>query len=226
MTMTETGPPVPPSPAPGSNAIGLFAIGISPIGTIIPFNYWETIISEYSNSPVIDALIGDFDQWLDQTYDMEQFYQDIWDVTTAVGYGLDVWGRIVGVSRVISIPVGDYLGFEEQGTTVQSFGFGPFYSGEQATQNYALSDSAFRQLIYAKALFNISNGSIPSINAILRTLFPNAPGNAYCTDGNNMTMTYTFNFQLTPVEEAILTQTGVLPKPTGVSATIVSQGVA
>lgn len=33
-----------------------------------------------------------------------------------------------------------------------------------------------------------------------------------------MTMSYTFDFQPTPVEMAIIQQSGVLPKPTGVSA--------
>jgi Protein of unknown function (DUF2612) len=36
-----------------------------------------------------------------------------------------------------------------------------------------------------------------------------------------MTMTYTFAFQLSPVELAIVTQSGVLPKPTGVLASVV-----
>ncbi|WP_415752057.1 DUF2612 domain-containing protein [Mesorhizobium sp. B2-1-8] len=36
-----------------------------------------------------------------------------------------------------------------------------------------------------------------------------------------MTMTYSFAFQLTPVELAIVQNSGVLPKPTGVKASIV-----
>jgi hypothetical protein len=37
-----------------------------------------------------------------------------------------------------------------------------------------------------------------------------------------MTMTYRFSFGLTSLENAILSQTGVLPKPTGVLATVIS----
>jgi len=36
-----------------------------------------------------------------------------------------------------------------------------------------------------------------------------------------MMMTYTFEFPLSPVELAIVQNSGVLPKPTGVAATVV-----
>ena len=39
-----------------------------------------------------------------------------------------------------------------------------------------------------------------------------------------MVMTYTFDFPLSPVEIAIVSQSGVLPRSTGVSATIVING--
>jgi hypothetical protein len=135
---------------------------------------------------------------------------------------LDIWGRIVGVGRVIQISGGKFLGFDEA-TTVSAdpFNQSPFYSGGAITSNFALSDSAYRLLIMAKAAANISVGSIPAINAILLALFPGR-GNAYCTDGLDMTMTYTFDFTppLTDVEKAIIA-TGVLPKPAGVSYTVV-----
>ena len=40
-------------------------------------------------------------------------------------------------------------------------------------------------------------------------------------DGENMTMQYVFNFTLSPVELAIVEESGVLPKPVGVAATVV-----
>jgi hypothetical protein len=40
-------------------------------------------------------------------------------------------------------------------------------------------------------------------------------------DNNNMTMTYYFTFLLTAVEAAIVSQSGILPKPVGVLATVV-----
>jgi hypothetical protein len=113
-----------------------------------------------------------------------------------------------------------YFGFDVAGLDYDPFNQSPMYQGAPLTNNYQLSDDAFRTLLYAKALSNISDGTIPSINTILRTLFPGR-GNAYATDGLNMTMTYTFSFVLSAVELAILLQSGVLPKPVGVLATIV-----
>lgn len=216
-----TGPDYPRPPVVGSNAIGSFQIGVSPIGEIVPFDYWSTIISQYANSPILTALIGNFDQYIDQTQNMDAFYDNIWNVNTAAGYGLDVWGRIVGVVRILNVQSEIFFGFSQQGITVGTFGQSPFYSSnDQSTSNFSLTDSAFRTLIFAKALANISDGSIPSINQILLTLFPGR-GNCYITDGLNMTMTYTFKFNLTPVEIAIITQSGVLPRPPGVAATVV-----
>lgn len=208
-------------PRPGSNGIGLFIIGVSPIGDIPQLDYWQTVVSEYANSPVLTTLIGDFDTYVDQTQNFDAFYDMIFNVATAQGAGLDIWGRIVGVTRTLNIP-GDlqFFGFQEAGIGANPFNTQPFYTGQQITNNFVLADDAYRILIFAKALANISDGSIPAINQILLNLFPNR-GNCYVTDGLDMTMTYTFNFLLTPVELAIVAQSGALPKPTGVQLTVV-----
>jgi Protein of unknown function (DUF2612) len=217
-----SGPPYPwPDPAPGSNAIGSFIIGVSPIGDIPPFDFWVTVISQYANSPILTQLIGNFAQYVDQTENMDDFFDLIWNIDTAQGYGLDVWGRILGVNRVLQVPASTNFGFSgPDGASGDSFDTQAFFGGGTLTNNFSLSDSAFRTLLFAKALSNISNGSIPSINQLLLNLFPNR-GNAYVTDGLNMTMTYTFAFFLQPFELAIVGQSGVLPKPCGVAATVV-----
>lgn len=217
-----TGPPVPhPSPAPGSNAIGSFIIGVSPLGTIPPFDWWTTVISQYANSSVITQLISDFNQYVDQTQNFDAFYDMMWNVDTAVGYGLDVWGRIVGVVRTLELPPvsTSYLGFEEASGSWSGFNQAPFYSGGTISSNFQLSDTDFRTLIFAKALGNISDGSIPSINQLLLNLFPGR-GECYVEDNRNMSLTYLFKFALTAVEEAILGQSNVLPNPAGVAITI------
>ena len=217
-----SGPPYPAS-IPDSNAIGSFTIGVSPIGTIKPFDFWKTVISQYANSKILVQLISNFDQYLDMTQNFDLFFDNIFNIATASGKGLDIWGAIVGVTRTLTISTTTFFGFEQQAPAVDVFGPGgqsPFFSGTSSTLNYSLTDSAFRILIYAKALANISDGSIPFLNQLLLNLFPNR-GNAYVVDGLDMTMEYVFNFALTPVEVAIVTQSGVLPKSTGVSVTFV-----
>lgn len=216
-----SGPEYPPI-MPGSNAIGEFTIGVSPIGTIPPFNMWSTIIAQYANSQAITSLIGSWVAAIDPTVPVEEFYDLVMNVATAQGYGLDVWGRIVGVNRTLQVETGGpYVGFEETGDpNLTGFNQSPFYAGEGLSNNYSLADPDFRTLIYAKAMTNIWDGSIPGANKILLALFP-GQGQCYVTDGLNMTMTYTFGFALSLVEQAIVFQTGALPKPAGVAATVI-----
>lgn len=200
------------------NSIGLFGIGTGAIGTA-PFDWRTTVLSQYANSPILLTIIDDFAQNVDATVDIDAFYDEVWNIATAQGWGLDVWGRIVGVQRTLNVS-NRYFGFEEMGEAdADPFNQSPFYAGEPTTTNYALVDDAFRTLILAKALANISGGSIPEINRILQLLFPGR-GNCFITDPADMTAVYTFEFQLSQVEFAIINQSGVLPKPTGVAVTV------
>lgn len=201
-----------------SNAIGNFQIGVSPIGTLPPFDYHETLISQYANSPILLKLIDNFSQYIDQTANLDAFYDTLFNISTAQGAGLDVWGRIVGVQRIIVTPAELTFGFQEAGVTSSvGFGQGAFYSSGSLSSSIALSDSAFRLLILAKALANITDGSITSINQLMMSLFPGR-GACYVVDGGNMTLTYVFAFPTTAVEKAVIQGSGVLPKPTGVFA--------
>lgn len=224
-----TGPPYPPQPAalPGSNAIGTFTIGRSPVGSIIPFDIWSTVLSQYANSPILTQLILNLQQCIDQTQNLDNFFDLIWNVDTAQGYGLDVWGRIVAVNRVLHLVSGPpWFGFADDLVTPPDYetfgpgGVGPFYGGQQLTSNFILSDDGFRVLILAKAFSNICDGSILSINRLLQTLF-GVSGKAYVVDNQDMSFNYVFEFKLSALQAAILTQSGVFPKPTGVSYTVV-----
>lgn len=183
--MSDTGPPYPFPPGAGSNAIGSFEIGVSQIGDIPPWDVWETIQSQYANSPVITQLITNFAQFIDPTANLAQFYDLVMNVDTAQGYGLDVWGRIVGIARTLTVPnTPDDFGFAEGRPSWQGFNVAPFYSGVPSSQTYILPDSVYRVLILAKALSNICDGSIPAINQILINLFCKPwHGNAYVSEG-------------------------------------------
>lgn len=247
-----TGPPYPPPPPSESGGIGELEIGVSPIGVLSPFSVWDTIISQYANSPAITGILTSFAEAIDQTQNFENFYSDVWDVLTANDFGLDIWGRIVGINRVINIAAQTYFGFAEAAALEGNIGIGgfnqaPFYSGAPVTSNYRLNIETFRQLILAKMAFNVTDGTIPSINRILMNLFPGL-GNAFVQEGqqqisffgfaesgtafgfnqapfysgivvNRMTMIYTFAFQLTAVQLGVA-QSGVLPRPPGVQSSI------
>jgi hypothetical protein len=208
-------------PVAGSNAIGSFIIGTSPVGPIPSFDIWSTVISQYANSPILTQLILNMDQSINPTLNIAAFFDNILNVMTAQGEGLDVLGAIVNVSRTVNAPQSNlYLGFEEALPTSEPFNQAPFFSGQQLTDNFVLTDTAYRTLIIAKMLFNISDGSIQAINQILLNLFPNR-GNCYVVDSLNMTMIYKFDFGLSAVELAIVSQSGVLPRPSGVQTSVV-----
>lgn len=174
-----------------------------------------TVLSQYANSPVMLHMIRSFSDWLDLGNRFREFYSLVWNIDTAVGHGLDVWGRILGVSRVIQIPAGDYLGFEQQAEAL-TFGYGIWFRGVSLTDSAALTDEAYRLLLMAKAALNITDASAPSINRILLALF----GDGYVRDNLDMTMTYVFSEPLSPVQTSIVFNSGVLPRPCGVSATV------
>ena len=257
----------------------------------LPFDWRQTIISQYANSPRMLGLIEGFTDAVDVAARMDAFYSDIWDLDTATGYGLDVWGRIVGVGRVLQVATSDYFGFAEAGDAdpfgdaqfagyddafgfaeagdAQPFGQAPFglhplylgvdpnagggvfYAGGGITSNYTTSDLVYRTLIYAKAAANITSGSIPAINGILLRIFAGR-GNCYVQEQpypdffgfaeagdaqpfgqgvfyagqpmSRLNISYVFTFPLTPVDLAIVAQSGVLPSPMGRSVSIVAPG--
>ena len=106
-------------------------------------NWDQTLLSQYANSPIINALISSFNAAVDPTADLTNFQNYIWNVNSAVGGGLDIWGAIVGVSRNI-----------------------PNYTE-------TLSDEDYRTLILAKAAANIGNVTAQTLNALLSQIFSN-----------------------------------------------------
>jgi hypothetical protein len=182
-------------------------------------NYQETIISQYGTSPVLNRLLANYNEYLDPSADIQTFYDFVWNVETAQGFGLDIWGKIVGVNRDLIVDTTQtYFGFDDTINDYAPFGQAPFYSGP-TTGSYQLSDEAYRTLIMVKALANISATTIPALNQLLQNLF-SGRGRCYVNDLGNMQMRWTFEFYLQPFEVAILTQSGALPRPTGVKAFI------
>ena len=184
-------------------------------------NVEATIISQYGNSATITQLVRDMDQYIDPRSDFDAFYSFVWNVETAQGFGLDIWGRIVNISRELQIPTDpNFFGFSDALPGSYPFGEQPFYGGTPgATSTYRLADDAYRQLILVKALANISATNAPSLNQLLQNMFAGR-GRCYVNDLGGMALRYTFEFDLTPYEFAIMTQSGALPRPAGVNASL------
>lgn len=195
------------------------AIAYTVTSVLKPFDPSVTVISEYANSPTILALIANMSDYLRPDVNFEAFYSYVWNVDTAQGFGLDIWGKIVGISRQLKIPVDSpVFGFENSDVPPDwsPFNQGTFSTGNSSSQTYTLTDPAYRTLILTKALSNIAATTAPALNRLLQNLFPGR-GKAYVIDRGGMAMSFVFEFSLSPVEFAILTQSGALPHPAGVS---------
>lgn len=181
-------------------------------------NVEQTIISQYANSPTLTQLIQNMNAYIDPQANFDVFYSFVWNVDTAQGFGLDYWGKIVNVSRLLRIPGNDpIVGFDNIDSPKDWYpmSFGRFAMEGEATTAYILPDDAYRVLILTKALSNICATTAPALNQLLRNLFPGR-GRCYVRDLGNMSMQFVFNFALSVVEYAILTQSGALPHPAGV----------
>lgn len=183
----------------------------------------KTVTKQFSNSPVLLALLEDFDQWVNMSKFTDDFLTNVWDISTAVGFGLDIWGRILGRSRNISaeqVP-GNNFGFNingAAGTPWQAFGQAPFFNGAASgVVSYPLADSYYRQLLLVKAAANIANCDCPSLNYLLRAMFGDR-GKCYVGyDPNNpMHIGYHFEFMPTVIEQAII-ESDLFPVPAGMS---------
>jgi len=186
-------------------------------------NVERTIISQYANSPTLGALIANMNEYIDPRVNMQNFYDFVWNVDTAVGFGLDIWGKIVGVSRLLKISANTKtLGFFNSDIPPDwaPFNQGTFFTGANTGAAFLLPDDVYRTLILTKALANIVATTAESLNRLLRNLFPGR-GVAYVIDNGDMSMTFYFEFDISPAEYAILTQSGALPHPAGVRFNVV-----
>lgn len=149
-------------------------------------NWTQTLLSRFAGDPILVGLISSFNAAIDPTWQIENFYKYIWNVNTAVGYGLNVWGKIVGVSRVVP-----------------------------SSPPITLEDADYRTLILVKAAANVGNVTIPTLNKLLRAIFAGS-GLVYVQDNLDMTLSYIFLFEPTPTQQAMVQYSGALPRPAGV----------
>lgn len=192
-------------------------------------NVADTILTQYADSPKLKSLIYSFNSAVGIEGFLDDFYDVIWNIQTAGTYGLDVWGKIVVVSRQLTVTENQiYLGFSEATSEPpvvddpQPFNQAPFYSGELLTSTVTLANDVYRRLIMMKAAANISDCTIPNLNQLLSFMFEGR-GRCYVRNDGGMVMSYVFEFPLSTSDLAIIQSSGALPSPIGVTVNIVQQ---
>lgn len=170
---------------------------------------------QYLKSPRLLALIDGFNSAIDPEAWLQGFYSAVVDLDTAQGWGLDVWGRIVGVGRTLEVPDAEnpLLGFTS--LDYAPFNHGTFFNGESVSDTYILADDAFRLLIRIKAAVNISNGTLAQLNSILAQMFAGR-GSCMILHTGTMQVRLVFEFALQAWERAILLNEAISPIPVGV----------
>lgn len=184
-------------------------------------DFQKTVMRQYSNAATLRALLDSFDQWVDLEKFSDDFLANVWDISTARGFGLDIWGRILGRDRYIQIEQtpGDNFGFNinaTPGTQWQPWSQAPFYNGQSTGATaFALQDDAYRQLLMVKAAANIASTDVPSINALMRAMFGHrGPSYVGYDPDTPMHIGYHFEFFPTSVERSII-ESGLFPQPAG-----------
>lgn len=192
-------------------------------------NVADTILTQYADSQKLKSMIYSFNEAVGIDGFIDDFYDMIWNIETAGTYGLDIWGKIVVVSRLLTVTENKiYFGFNEATTTPpviddpQPFNQAPFYSGNALTSTVTLSNDIYRKLIMMKAAANISDCTIQNMNKLLMYMFGES-GRCYVRNDGEMVMSYVFEFKLSDAELAIVQSSGALPSPVGVTVNIIQQ---
>lgn len=126
---------------------------------------------------------------------VDSFCADIYDLRTAKGVGLDIWGEILNFPRVIR-------GFEDGDDYI------------------TLSDDEYRTILEIKALQMTTNETIPAMNRDLKRLFTDVYNvSAYIDDLQNMSVVnYVFLWNIPNWLKSAFTHYDLLPHPMGVGA--------
>ncbi|MEX9651840.1 DUF2612 domain-containing protein [Providencia sp. PROV117] len=179
----------------------------------------ETLLSQYANSTCIVSILESVNETVDPRNDIKDFYHLAVNVLTAEGFGLDVWGRIVGINRGLSIPDpdADYFGFDGTDKYLP-FNQAPFYGDFGSESSYLMTDTTFREVIMIKAYANIINATAPNINKFLKSSFTR--GRAYFLITGHMKARYVFEYRLSALEKNLIFNHNILPRPSGVEVAV------
>ena len=185
-------------------------------------NALQALLWRFNKGASLTAIIQAKQAWYNQfqTQFWENWYTDVFNLPTANDFGCSVWSVILGLPLAIEYDTSDG----------ENWGFGPyqknFNHGNFAPEIQTVLPLTVEQkrLVLLLRYFQlITHGDITSINRMLSRLFKNY-GPAYVFNGRNMTMTYVFLFNLPAPLSFILKYYNLLPSPTGVQTSFISNG--
>lgn len=156
------------------------------------------IQDQYRNTNIETLLKGLADLY-DKliTIPIQNFYDDIYNLDTAKGIGLDFWGEKLNFPRTIK--------YIDEETEVES--------------SVTLQDDEYRLILKVLTLKLYTQMSVPGINKTLKELFTYYNVHAYTTDKQDMTyVNYIFLWEIPEYLKQAFSNYDLLPHPLAVGA--------
>lgn len=181
-------------------------------------NLLQALLWQYNEASRLQSLAVEKQAWYDgnQASFWSSFYTDIYNLKTANDFGLAIWSILLGQPisfSNIGNPNKINFGF---GTPHRNFTRGNFVSN--SGYNYVLSTETARILLQLRYFQLTTAGTIPEVNRMLKYVFADM-GAAFLLDGNDMTQTYVFIFELNSELKFLFNNYDILPRPAGVGST-------
>lgn len=184
-------------------------------------NLMRALLWQYDNTVALKRIIQGEHDFIERVNCVfwDDYYRDVFDLSTANNFGLAVW------SRILNLPL--QIETDPQPDKV-AFGFGPFRKNFN-NGNFGVTQSGIiglttqqrRIALQMRAFSLMMKPTVPNINLMLSRLFADL-GPAWVVDNLDMTMTIFFQFSMPSWLNIIISELDVLPHPAGVEILIES----
>ena len=149
----------------------------------------KVILWQYDDAEKLKSLVNNEQQFMNTavTQFWEDFNYNVFNLATCNTFGLELWGKLLGVAR-------------------------PTYLDGGIAVEY--SDDQYRLVLQARIYLLTFDGSGAALNQFFKMLFPEYP--VIITDNLDMTVTIGFVQEPTDEIKTILQNENFLPRPSGV----------
>ncbi|MGV2811707.1 DUF2612 domain-containing protein [Enterobacter cancerogenus] len=140
-------------------------------------NYADLLISQYARKSRARATIEELENDMKRSFNGALSVAGMLNIDSAVGYSLDIIGKIVGQSRILTGAVArEFFAFLDksptQGFQRQASGGSPWYRhGDAIASTATLTDSEYRAVIRARCIKNFSRCTLDSVEQACEKLF-------------------------------------------------------
>ena len=169
------------------------------------------MISQYANSPKFVALVDGLRAMFNNAKLISDWYNIVYNIKTAKGFGLDIWGKILNQGR-------SFVYVDPDSGTETEY----YLQGELTVDGATFSanevEEIYRKVLFMKTISLITNATDKSLNELIQYYFNGR--RCYVIQYDTMKLRYVFEVPVSNLEKSIFTS-GLLPKPTGVGATFV-----